>query len=309
MNALVGYTGFVGSNLYKKGQFDHIYNSKNITDSYGSKPDLLIYAGMRAEKYLANHAPDKDMLLVEQATENIVKIAPKKLILISTIDVFKSPLDVDEETPIDCTELQPYGYNRYQLECRIREYFPDALIIRLPGLFGINIKKNFIYDFINIIPFMLNHEKFEELSKKEPDLHSFYVLQDNGFFKCRDLFGDEKRILQKKFQSLGFTALNFTDSRSIYQFYPLARLWDDIQIALDNSILLWHPATEPVSASEIYQYLTGNPFINELHGIPANYDYKTKYAKLLGGRDKYICQKDEIMQIMAKFINEQKKLL
>ena len=28
MNALVGYTGFVGSNLYKKGQFDHIYNSK-----------------------------------------------------------------------------------------------------------------------------------------------------------------------------------------------------------------------------------------------------------------------------------------
>ena len=30
MNALAGYTGFVGSSLYEKGQFDLVYNSKNI---------------------------------------------------------------------------------------------------------------------------------------------------------------------------------------------------------------------------------------------------------------------------------------
>lgn len=28
MNALVGYTGFVGSNIYEHGTFDKVYNSK-----------------------------------------------------------------------------------------------------------------------------------------------------------------------------------------------------------------------------------------------------------------------------------------
>ena len=63
MVALVGYTGFVGSNIYAKGQIDQVYNSKNIEEAYGLKPDLLIYSGLRAEKYLANNAPEKDMEL------------------------------------------------------------------------------------------------------------------------------------------------------------------------------------------------------------------------------------------------------
>ena len=85
---------------------------------------------------------------------------PKKLVLISTIDVFTSPKGVDERSEIDTGNLQPYGYNRYQLELWVREHYPDALIVRLPGLFGKNIKKNFIYDFIHVIPFMLKKENF-----------------------------------------------------------------------------------------------------------------------------------------------------
>lgn len=61
--------------------------------------------------------------------------------LISTIDVFKSPKNVDENAGIDTENLHAYGYNRYQLECWVRENFPDALIIRLPGLFGANLKR------------------------------------------------------------------------------------------------------------------------------------------------------------------------
>ena len=148
--ALVGYTGFVGSNIYASGDFDAVYNSKNIEDAYGTCPDLLIYAGLRAEKYLANNAPDKDFELIVRAEENIKKINPRKLVLISTIDVFKNPIDVDENSVIDTEGLQAYGYNRYQLECWVRENYPDALIIRLPGLFGKNIKKNFILSLIHI---------------------------------------------------------------------------------------------------------------------------------------------------------------
>lgn len=170
MRALVGYTGFVGSNIYVAGQFDAVYNSKNIEEAYGTEPDILVYAGLRAEKYLANNAPEKDMELIVQAEENIRKIAPKKLVLISTIDVFKVPNGVDEDSKIDTENLHAYGYNRYQLELWVQENYPDALIVRLPGLFGINIKKNFIYDYMNVIPFMLKKEKMEELSVIDAEL-------------------------------------------------------------------------------------------------------------------------------------------
>lgn len=303
MVALVGYTGFVGSNIYAKGQIDKAFNSKNIEDAYGLEPDLLIYAGLRAEKYLANNAPEKDMELIEQAKENISKIAPKKLVLISTVDVWKEPNGKTEEDTIDCEGLHAYGFNRYQLECWVRQNYPDAVIIRLPGLFGINIKKNFIYDYINVIPFMLKESKFAELSAKEPDLLTeCYELQDNGFYKCKDLSAEKKEALKTCFQRLGFTALNFTDSRNVYQFYPLERLWDDIQIALENDIRLWHPATEPVSAAEVYQNLTGKKFINELSGTPVFYDYRTKYAEIFGGSNGYICSKEQILQSIAEFV-------
>ena len=39
-----------------------MYNSKNITEAYDTKPDLLIYAGVPATKYLANKEPEKDLV-------------------------------------------------------------------------------------------------------------------------------------------------------------------------------------------------------------------------------------------------------
>ncbi|MCR5556320.1 MAG: sugar nucleotide-binding protein [Butyrivibrio sp.] len=346
MTALVGYTGFVGSNIYAKGSakaqhsaeaqgsaeahgdaakngiepITAAYNSKNIEEAFGTKPDLLIYAGLRAEKYLANNAPEKDMELILQAEDNIRKIGPRKLVLISTIDVFKNPTNVDETSPVDIENLHAYGYNRYKLEQWVRENYPDALIIRLPGLFGQNIKKNFIYDYINVIPFMLKAEKFAELSEKDPELKNYYDLQDNGFYKV-NIAGngsngrnhddnkagdavDTRELLKSKFRALGFSALNFTDSRSVYQFYNLARLWDDIQTALEHKLTLWHPATEPVSAAEVYKYLTGKEFVNELGGTPAYYDYRTIHGALFGGSDKYICDKAAVLRDIKEAVSE-----
>ena len=300
MNALVGYTGFVGSNLYEAGSFDAVYNSKNIREAYGTNPDLLVYAGLRAEKYLANNEPAKDMELIIEAEKNIHKINPKKLVLISTIDVFKTPSGVDERTTIDTDGLHAYGYNRYQLELWVRENYPNALIIRLPGLFGRNIKKNFIYDFINVIPFMLKAEKYGELVEKEPDLQNYYKLQENGFYKV-DVKESDRELLKQLFLRVGFSALNFTDSRSRYQFYNLARLWDDIQMALKNDIKLWHPATEPVSAGELYYFLTGKKFINELGSTPADYDYRTVFDEIFGGENGYIANKNCVMCDIKSF--------
>lgn len=305
MKAIVGYTGFVGSNLYEKGDFEAAYNSKNIEEAYGTKPDLLIYAGLRAEKYLANNMPEKDMELIKQAEENIWKIQPKRLVLISTVDVFKTPKDVDETTEIYTEGLCAYGFNRYMLECWVRKHYPDALIIRLPGLFGKNIKKNFIYDYIYRIPFRLNIGKMEELVEKQSDFLNFYQKQDNGFYCVKALTNEEKLYLKTKFIETGFSALNFTDSRNVYQFYSLTRLWDDIQTALKHNIHLWHPATEPVSAGEVYQYLCDEKFDNELSGNPVEYDYKTVYAGIFGGANGYICDKKKILDEICNFVEQE----
>ncbi len=303
MDILVGYTGFVGSNIYSAKKFDRVFNSRNIEDAYGLKPDLLVYAGVRAEKYLANNAPEKDLEAVLQAAENIKKIAPKKLVLISTIDVLETPGLADETVPAVQKKENAYGYNRLELEKRIRQYYPDALIIRLPGLFGKNLKKNFIYDFINVIPFMLTKNKMDELCHDHGIIRKFYTLQDNGFYRLNDILSDERELLKNEFRAAGFTALNFTDSRSVFQFYPLSRLWSDIEIALKNDIRLLHTATQPVSAGEIYEYLTGRPFVNELDKTPADYDYRTVYYRLFGGSGGYILQKDEVLKSIGEFVN------
>lgn len=306
MNALVGYTGFVGSNLYMSGAFDAVYNSRNIEVAYGTEPEILVYAGMRAEKYLANNAPEKDMELVRQAEANIAKIKPGKLILISTIDVFKIPGNVDENSVIDTEDLHAYGYNRYQLERWVREQYKDALIVRLPGLFGKNIKKNFIYDYIHVIPFMLKQEKFEELAEREAALREFYRIQENGFYKV-DVWDKDRKRLKDIFHRLGFSALHFTDSRSVYQFYDLTNLWKDIQTALETGIRLFHPATEPVSAGEVYEYLTGEKFVNKLNGEPANYNYKTIYDTVFGGSNGYIYTKEQVLAAIRAFVEKERE--
>lgn len=304
MNILVGYTGFVGSNIYQYGKFDKVFNSKNIEEAYGLEPDLLIYAGLRAEKYLANNEPEKDMELIKIAERNIEKINPRKLVLISTIDVMNKTNLCDEDTKLEKTGLSAYGLNRLILEEWVREKYPTALIIRLPALFGINIKKNFIYDYMNFIPYMIKESKMKELIKVSPKMMNYYTLADNGFYRCKELSGEEKNYLKGILKELGFSALSFTDSRSRYQFYPLSRLWNDINIALDNHLLLWHPATEPISAGELYRYLTGNEFINEIQSEPADYNFITRYANLFGKEGTYILNRDEIMSEILEFVKE-----
>ena len=307
---LVGYTGFVGSNIASKHDFTWKINSKNKEEAFGKKPDLLVYAGLRAEKFLANKDPEADMASIMEALEQIRKIKPKKLVLISTVDVYKNPVNVDEDTAIDVEGLLPYGANRYKLEQMVRETWEDALIIRLPGLFGKNIKKNFIYDYIHVIPAMLREEKYLELSAKSSLVEESYHRLDNGFYKCtllekeireaKDIYAREE--LKLEFASLGFSALNFTDSRGVFQFYNLANLWDDIQTALENDIRLLNIATEPVSVAEVYSALCDKTFDNEIMSEPPFYDYRSKHAEVFGGKNGYFADKAAVLAEIAEFV-------
>lgn len=146
--ALIGYTGFVGSNLATQHTFDDLYNSSNIQDIEGKEYDLIVSAGARAEKWRINQEPEKDLAEIMGLINHLKRVKTKKFVLISTVDVYKIPVGVDENTPIDTEGLHPYGKNRYVLEQFVRDAY-DGLIVRLPGLFGPGIKKNVIYDLMH----------------------------------------------------------------------------------------------------------------------------------------------------------------
>lgn len=307
MDIIVGYTGFVGSNIYEKHNFDYSFNSKNIEQAFGLNSDLCVYSGVRAEKFLANSDPDGDMAIINNAIENIKKINPKRLVLISTIDVYNNPNNVDEDVEIDSESLQPYGLDRYRLEQWVSENIDNYSIVRLPGLFGKNLKKNFIYDLINIIPSMLNEAKFSELSAKSSLIAKSYSKQDNGFYKlCCAL--EQRKALKAEFLSVGFSALNFTDSRGVFQFYNLSRLWEHIEIIINNNLKLVNMAVEPVCVAEIYKQITKNEFKNEFAPNPPSYNFKTKYAELFGGSGGYIFTKNEVLSDIESFVSSQLKV-
>ncbi|MCL2488620.1 MAG: sugar nucleotide-binding protein, partial [Oscillospiraceae bacterium] len=235
----------MGSNLAGQYGFDGLFHSKNIADAFGSRPDICFYAGVPAQKFLANRDPEQDKRVIQNAMENIRRIDPARLILISTIDVFAEPAGADETTAVTTEGLHPYGLHRYMLEEWVREHCEDAFIIRLPALFGANLKKNFLYDLIHLIPAMLPAEKFESLRRQDRFLGRYYQLGDNGMYGCKPLSDGRRNMLRDFFDHADFNAVYFTDSRAVFPFYNLRYLRQHIDAALADGLRLLHCAVEP----------------------------------------------------------------
>lgn len=147
-SALIGYTGFVGSNLMRQTEFTDVYNSKNIDDIDGREYDLVVCSAARAEKWRINQEPEKDLAEIDALIAHLKTIKAKTFVLVSTVDVYKNPIDVNEDTPIETEGLHAYGRNRFYLETFCKDTF-DATIVRLPALFGQGLKKNVIFDLLN----------------------------------------------------------------------------------------------------------------------------------------------------------------
>ncbi len=148
-DALIGYSGFVGSTLLKQAPFEALYRSTNIGEIVGNSFDTVVCAGAPAQKWIANREPEADQEKIEGLIAHLKSMTCKTFVLISTVDVFKSPLGVDESTPIDEEGLHAYGLHRRLLEKFVESHFQRYLIVRLPGLVGPGLRKNVIFDFLN----------------------------------------------------------------------------------------------------------------------------------------------------------------
>jgi hypothetical protein len=92
------------------------------------------------------------------------------------------------------------------------------------------------------------------------------------------------------------------NSRSVFQFYDLRRLWRDITIAIDNELPLVHLPTEPVSVAEVARAGFGIEFDNQSLAPQACYDVHTRYATLFGGAGAYIETKSRELAGIASFV-------
>ena len=149
MDAIIGHTGFVGSNLVGRMRFNHKYNSKTINKISGCEYDLVVCSGIPSVKWYANKHPEEDWENINKLIDSVRDVKCNKFILISTIDVHEKIHN--NPNNIKCDENHhPYGYNRYRAEIEMKKMFGDRLIIiRLPAVFGDNLKKNILYDLIN----------------------------------------------------------------------------------------------------------------------------------------------------------------
>jgi len=166
MNALIGYTGFVGSNLKNQYNFTHLYNSSNINQINNQTFDLVVCCGTYANKWLINQHPEEDLNNINTLIDHLMTIKCNRFVLISTIDVYDNISNGSDELFETSNELSEsdklskntntntninnhYGKNRSYLEQFIESNFENYHIVRLPGLFGYGLKKNVIYDMLN----------------------------------------------------------------------------------------------------------------------------------------------------------------
>ena len=56
-NALIGFSGFVGSTLLKQASFNTLYRSTTISDIRGGHFDTVVCAAAPAQKWIANREP------------------------------------------------------------------------------------------------------------------------------------------------------------------------------------------------------------------------------------------------------------
>lgn len=195
--ALIGHTGFVGGNIASQHTFDLCFNSANIQEIKNQKLDLLVIAAPSAAKWKANQDPETDWQTISSLTKILGQVQAKQVVYLSTVDVYKSPVSVNEDNEIRPEENQPYGKHRFLLEEFSRQHFPNHLIVRLPGLFGQGLKKNFIFDLLNDNCLDLTHRE---------SVFQFYSLEN--------IWRDIEKALAEKIHLINF-ATEPTSAREI----------------------------------------------------------------------------------------------
>jgi len=117
------------------------------------------------------------------------------------------------------------------------------------------------------------------------------------------LFGDglKKNII---FDLLHDNNVDRIDSRAVYQFYNLDRIWSDIQVALKSSLPVVNFAVEPTSVAQVAKAAFDLDF--DQSTLPddklPDYDMHTKYADKYGNSGNYLDTRANVLADIKDFV-------
>lgn len=249
--ALIGHTGFVGSNLVRQQHFDALFNSTSIGEIDGRHFTDVVCAGVGAVKWWANQNSDEDRARIEGLMAHLDTITADNFTLISTIDVYGTPIGVTEADQPALEGLHAYGANRAMLENWVSDRFRNHQIVRLPALFGAGLKKNAIYD----------------------------LMHDNR--------------------------LQVINGASVFQWYPLERLGEDLELVRERHLGVVNLATEPLSMEEIRARFFPSSQIGAEAAPVARYDMRTIHEAEFGGENGYILDREGVLAALDRFITSE----
>lgn len=305
---LIGYSGFVGSNILLKSDFHYKYNSKNINDVKNKEFDLLICSSIPSDMQLANANPDKDLSNILELLNILKHVKAEIAVLISTIAVYPQPVIYNENT-VDFISDSIYGKNRKIAEEEFKNIFKNNIIIRLPALFGKNLKKNFIFDIINPEPSFFTVDKFESIKNQIKDTivinyYNFDNKQNRYIFNRMKAIEDNKRKeIKDILLSINETSLQFTNSNSSFQFYNLDNLYNDILISIKNDIKVLNICSKPILAKDIMKNIFNMNFISRNAKL-YNYDMKSVHSDKWGNYDGYLYNEESIYNDLRLFFTQ-----
>ena len=180
-NALIGYSGFIGSNLKNDIKNCEYYNSKNIEKIKNKTFNKIYCTANDSRIWYVNKNPKKDLKNIQLLLSKLQKVKCNFFILISSIEIYKNNKNksINELVKNRLSKISNYGNNRLYFENEIKKLFVNHLIVRLPIVYGKNFKKNIIYDIIN-----------------NKDVHSINQQDVLQFYPVNYLFKDIKLLIQ-----------------------------------------------------------------------------------------------------------------
>ena len=271
-DALIGSTGFVGGTLLGQRRFGAQYHSADIEGIAGRRFGRVVCAGVTAVKWWANANAAADLGGISRLIACLDRVEADSFVLVSTVDVYPDPQGVTEDDPTSTPgrhpdglhpgNLQPYGQQPYGQQPYGQQ------------------------------PYGQHRAMLESWVRTRFPRH--HVIRLPALFGP----GLKKNAV---FDLLHGNRLAFIDPASRFQWYPLARLADDIDRVQAAALPLVNLVTEPVPMATLQQRLFPGQKLGG-QAQPVAYDVRTRHGPLFGGNADYVMTAEQVMSALAAFV-------
>ena len=163
---VIGGTGLIGSavvaHLRRLGNDVLVLDSTSYAEAVGRAADVLVNCNGNTFRFKANRDPHWDFQAsVASVERSLFDFRVELYIYLSTIDVYPVLDDPErnrEESRIDPSSIDNYGFHKFIAERLVERYAPRAIIFRCGTAIGPGLKKGPLFDLLNRQPLFMSGE-------------------------------------------------------------------------------------------------------------------------------------------------------